>query len=300
VVDSQTFTYPQPWWIPGRGWFLLFTKYTRGRELYWKTSPDGRVWSEDHKLAGFGGHYQTSGVHDGKKIATFFNYHPGGNVDRRTNLYYAQSTDFGATWTTADGTPLELPLASPGNDASVDDLKGRGELLFTCDLNFDAEGNPILLYVVGRDARPGPGTAPREWRVSHWDGSAWRTHVVTTSDHNYDMGSLHVEGDEWRVIAPTAPGPQPHGVGGEMVLWTSRDRGRSWEARQTITRDSRYNHSYARRPLNARDPFYVFWADGDPRALSPSRLYFADSTGRDVRRMPDTMPDEHMTPDEQP
>lgn len=288
-VATQTFTYPQPWRVSGKGWLLLFTKYTAGRELYWKTSADGRTWSEDHKLAGFGGHYQTSALHDGRRIATFFNYHPGGDVDKRTNIYYAQSTDYGATWTTVDGQPLTLPLAAVDNPARVADLESGGELMFTSDINFDARGNPILLYVTSRDARPGPATAAREWRVTHWDGAAWQTHVVTTSDHNYDMGSLYVEGDTWKIIAPTAPGPQPHGVGGDMVLWTSGDGGRHWTAQHTLTRDSRYNHSYARRPLNARDPFYVFWADGDPRELSPSHLYFADSTGRNVHQMPATM-----------
>lgn len=289
-IATQTFTYPQPWHIPGHGWLLLFTKYTAGRELYWKTSPDGFTWSDDHKLAGFGGHYQTSAHHEPTgKIGTFFNYHPDGDVDRRTNLYYAQTTDFGATWTTVDGRPLSLPLATVDNAARVSDLEARGELLFTCDLNFDARGHPILLYVVSRDARPGPATAPRRWVVSHWDGTAWQTHDVTTSDHNYDMGSLYVEGDMWRIIAPTATGPQPHGVGGEMVLWTSRDQGQTWTARQTLTRDSRYNHSYARRPLNARDPFYVFWADGHPHQLSPSHLYFADSSGREVHQLPATL-----------
>jgi hypothetical protein len=295
-VATQTFTYPQPWMIPEKGWLLLFTKYTAGRELYWKTSPDGRTWSEDHKLAGFGGHYQTSGVHEGRKIATFFNYHPDGDVDRRTNVYYAQSTDYGATWTTVDGQPLTLPLASVDNPARVADLESRGELMFTCDLNFDASGHPILLYVASRDARPGPATAAREWRVTHWNGAAWRTHLVTTSDHNYDMGSLYVEGDTWSIIAPTAPGLHPDSVGGDMVLWTSSDEGRHWTAQQTLTRDSRYNHSYARRPLHARDPFYVFWADGDPRQLSPSHLYFADSTGRHVHQMPATLNANEVAP----
>ena len=32
----------------------MFTKYTKGRELYWETSPDGRTWSDDRKLARMG------------------------------------------------------------------------------------------------------------------------------------------------------------------------------------------------------------------------------------------------------
>jgi hypothetical protein len=58
-----------------------------------------------------------------------------------------------------------------------------------------------------------------------------------------------------------------------------------------LTSGSEFNHSYARRPLNARDPFFAFWADGDPGKLSPSRLYFADSTGKRVWRLPYTMPE---------
>jgi len=46
-----------------------------------------------------------------------------------------------------------------------------------------------------------------------------------------------------------------------------------------ITTNSVYNHTYARRPLNAKDPFFAFWADGDPAKVSPSRLYFSSSDG---------------------
>jgi hypothetical protein len=76
-----------------------------------------------------------------------------------------------------------------------------------------------------------------------------------------------------------------------MVLWASKDEGRTWTRRGNFTTESELNHSYARRPLNARDPFFVFWADGDPGKLSPSRLYFGDSTGRRVWRLPYTMPE---------
>lgn len=290
LIAQKTITYPQPWTIAGRGFLHLFTRYTKGRELYWETSPDGRTWSETHKLAGMGGHYQTSHARDGK-VGSFFNYHPGGNVDKRTNLYYVQTTDFGATWTTVDGKPLALPLSDIRNPALVVDYAAQGRLMYTCDLNFDPAGNPILLYVLSRDFKPGPGGGAREWTVAHWNGKAWDFSTITTSDHNYDMGSLYVLPDEWLVIGPTDVGPQPWGAGGEMVLWSSRDEGKTWSRKQTLTRGSEFNHSYARRPLNARDPFFVFWADGNPNQLSPSRLYFADSSGTHVWRLPYTFPE---------
>lgn len=294
-IAEKTITYPQPWYVPGKGFLHLFTRYTKGRELYWETSADGRRWSDTRKLAGMGGHYQTSGARDGK-VASFFNYHPGGSVDKRTNLYYAQTTDFGATWTTADGTPLTLPLSAVKNPALVVDYQAQGRLLYTCDLNFDAAGNPILLYVLSRDYRPGPAGGAREWTVAHWRDGRWRFSTVTSSDHNYDMGSLYVMPAEWLVIAPTDEGPQKWGTGGDMVVWASRDEGQTWTRRHTLTRNSEFNHSYARRPLNARDPFLAFWADGDPRSLSPSRLYFADTRGR-VWRLPYTMTADEAEPE---
>lgn len=289
-VAEKTITYPQPWHVPGRGFLHLFTKYTKGRELYFETSADGRAWSETRKLAGFGGHYQTSGAQGGK-VASFFNYHPGGSVDKRTNLYYAQTTDFGATWTTAAGAPLTLPLAEIKNPALVVDYAAQGRLMYTCDLNFDTAGNPILLYVLSRDYRPGPGGGEREWTVAHWKGGKWNFSTVTTSDHNYDMGSLYVQRDQWLVIAPTDVGPQKWGTGGEMVLWSSKDEGKSWQRVRALTHDSSLNHSYARRPRNARDPFFAFWADGNPNEKSESRLYFANSTGDRVWRLPYTFPE---------
>jgi hypothetical protein len=289
-VAEKTITYPQPWHVPGKGFLHLFTQYTKGRELYWETSADGRTWSATKKLAGLGGHYQTSGARDGK-VASFFNYHPGGNVDKRTNLYYTQTTDFGTTWTTAAGAPLTLPLTEINNPALVFDYAAEGRLLYTCDLNFDAAGNPVLLYVLSRDFKPGPGGGEREWTIARWKHDKWNFSTVTTSDHNYDMGSLYILPDEWLVIAPTDVGPQQWGTGGDMVQWASKDEGATWVRRVTLTQQSEFNHSYARRPLNARDPFFVFWADGNPNQLSPSRLYFADSTGRKVFRLPYTFPE---------
>lgn len=82
-----------------------------------------------------------------------------------------------------------------------------------------------------------------------------------------------------------------------MVYWESRDQGETWRQLAQVTQNSPRNHNYARRPLQARDPFYVFWADGDPTALSPSLLYFANSTGDRVWRLPEHMDGESAVPE---
>ena len=285
-VEEKEMTYPQVHVVPDQGFMHLFTKYTKGRELYWQTSADGRTWEAEQKLAGMGGHYQVSGRHGGK-IGTAFMYHPGGDVDRRTNLYYVQTRDMGRSWTTAGGEAVRTPLADVKGPALLIDYEARGLNVYIHDLNFDRDGNPAVLYLTSRGALPGPQNRPYTWRVTRWTGGAWETHDVTTSDHNYDTGSLYTEDDgEWRVVGPTDAGPQPHAAGGEIVTWSSRDRGVTWLRAAQLTRGSQYNHTYARRPLGAADPFYTYWADGDPRTPSPSRLYFANKSGDRVWRLP--------------
>jgi hypothetical protein len=302
-VHEEEMTYPQPHWLPGKGFLHLFTKYTGVRELYWETSPDGITWSEDRKLAGIrepgharGGHYQV-GCSDAGRVGTFFNRHPNGNVDRRTDIYYLQTRDVGATWTTAAGQAVAVPLADVDSPARIQDYTHTQRNVYLCDADFDAEGHPVVLYITSRGAEPGPPNDPREWRLCRWTGADWETSVITAADHNYDMGSIYVRDTVWRLIAPTDPGPQPYHAGGEMVLWESPDQGRTWRRAAALTSGSTMNHTYARRPLAATSPFLAFWADGDPTRFSPSRLYFSDGPGGRVWRLPYDLPGPEATPE---
>ncbi len=294
-LAEDEFTYPQPWWREDRGGLLLFTKYTNGRELYWRTSDaTGGSWSEDRKLAGMGGHYQVSNERGGR-VVTAFNRHPGGTVDLRTDLYFAQTSDGGATWRTASGLILDTPLVDPNSPALVRGYEAEGRLVYLKDIGFDAAGHPVILYITSGYHEPGPGSDPRIWTIAHWKGDAWVFHEVTRSTHNYDMGSLYIEPDgRWRIIGPTEAGPQLHGTGGEIAIWLSDNQGRSWERSRVITSDSPRNHGYARRPVDAHPEFYAFWADGDPDAMSESRLYFSDQDGARVWELPYAM-EEKMT-----
>jgi len=294
-ILQKEMTYPQPWWRKGEGFLYLFTKYTKGRELYWSTSQDGKTWAPDQKLAGMGGHYQVSN-YNGHKLVSVFNYHPGGNVDKRTNLYLLQTDDAGKTWKTVDGQLVKPPLTNPRNEALVYDYEAEGKLVYVNDLSFDADGNPVVLAVVSKKFQPGPDPFPREWTIIHWTEGKWTFHKVCESTHNYDMGSLYIEKGSWTIIGPTEPGPQKWGTGGEMALWQSSDEGVSWGKIRNITRNSLYNHSYARRPLNANDDFYDFWADGDADKISPSGIYFTNKTGDKVWKLPYAMKNDFEKP----
>jgi hypothetical protein len=284
-LPDAEFTYPQPWWIEGKGFLHTYTRYTAGRELYFKSSRNGSEWGPEMKLAGIGGHYQTSGQ-VGDRLITAFNRHPRGNVDQRTDLYYMETPDIGKTWTTADN-PARIRNYS-SNPAPADNA-----LVYIHDTTADAGGRPAILYLTARNHQPGPKGDPRTWMVARWTGTEWLFHKVTTSTHNYDTGSLHIgEDGTWKVIGPTGTGPQQWGAGGEIELWTSSDQGATWKKQRALTTASPRNHSYVRRPRHAHPGFHCFWADGNADTLSESHLYFANRLGDKVWRLP-----YHMTGD---
>lgn len=276
---------PQPWWINGQGFLLMFSRMAKGRELYFSSSADGKTWSECQKLASMGGHFQVSGI-TGNKLMTVFNYHPGGDIDRRTNLYLLQTEDMGNTWETIDGKVVETPVTDIYHESLIRDLEAEGKLVYINDLNFDKNGNPVILAILSRDKNPGPDGGPREWMVIHWKDHKWSFNKVCESTHNYDMGSLYITDDEWRIIGPTEPGPQKYGTGGEIALWVSRNEGVDWEKVHDITKNSTANNSFVRRPLNGRKEFTALWTDGNADMFSISRLYFTDEKCEKVWAFP--------------
>lgn len=298
-VREAELTYPQPWWLPEEGFLFLFTKYTKGRELYFSFSLDGKSWTPETKFAGMGGHYQTSGCR-GKTVFTAFNYHPGGNVDRRTNLYFLQTSDLGQTWRNVRGEPVALPLSDPLNPALVRRYEAEGRLVYIHDVDLDENGHPVILYITSAGYKPGPEGDPRWWTVAHWDGQNWQFTEITRANHNYSTGALYIEGSQWRIIGPTEPGPQPIGAGGEIAIWASEDHGQTWRKVKQLTRRSVFNHNYVRRPMGAHPDFYAIWADGNPEAFSPSCLYFCTKSGDRVYRLPYHMQADKAIPEPLP
>lgn len=286
---------PQPWYFNNSGFILLFSKITNGRELYFSTSPDGKNWTENQKIAGFGGHYQISGKHK-NRIITAFNYHPEGNSDKRTNLYVLQSEDMGKSWTTISGERVETPLLGINNPSLVRDFFSENKIVHIQDMNFDKNGNPALLILLSNDVSPGTSGNPREWMIVRWNGNRWVFNKVCESTHNYDVGSLFISGSEWKIIGPTEPGPQKYATGGEIALWISKNDGADWEKIRNITENSIYNNSFVRHPVNEYKDFYAFWADGNADKLSASRLYFTNAKCDKVWVLPYEMTRDFIRP----
>ncbi len=290
VVPLDNFSYLQVWAQNGRfASFLIHYNDPAGRTLFYMNSKDGAHWSEWTRLAAIDeGHYHVSAVHE-DVAGVAFNYHPRGKgLNWRTNLYYIQSKDHGRTWTTVTGEKLTLPLDDPRNVALIADYGRDDKNVYMKDIRYDDVGRPVILYLTSDGYQAGPMGGIRQWMTIRWTGAEWVRNKVATSDSNYDMGSLCLEPGKWRVIAPTATGPQPFNPGGEVAMWESDDHGATWQQVLQLTRNSEYNHTYVRAPLNAHPGFYAIWADGHGRRPSDSRIYFCTQDGR-VYRLPTKM-----------
>jgi len=298
AVPLDNFSYMQVWPRSGGGFTAFFTRYgdPAARTLMFMTSEDGQNWSPWQRLAAIDeGHYQVSTA-IGERAASCFNYHPQGKgLNYRTNLYYIETSNGGQTWQSVDGQLLSLPLTESDNAALVHDYTGEGKNVYLKDIQLDDAGRPVLLVITSRGFQSGPENGPRTWTVIRWTGAHWRFSQITTSDNNYDMGSLYLDQDQWRLIAPTTSGPQQFNPGGEICLWISDDEGANWRRERQLTRASQFNHTYVRRPINAHPDFYAFWADGHGRQPSESRLYFCNKRG-DVFQLPVQMESDYAAP----
>lgn len=298
-IWKTNFSYGQPWWM-GEGFVFLHTLYSRGRALHVASSPDGRTWSEPRLLSRFGeGHYQVSWP-CGRRLGTVLNYHPPGHdgpgLNWRTNLYYLETADGGATWTNVSGQKLDIPLKDKANPALALEYESKGRLVYLKDLTYDADGRPVILYLTSKGYASGPANDPRTLTLARWTGDKWDVSEIAPADNNYDFASLYVEADgTLRIIGALDVGPQAWNTGGEMAMWTSTDAGRTWK-KKPLTSGSKWNHHYPRRPLNAHPGFYALWADGHARETSGSNLYFATRDGQ-VFRMPAKIDGETARPE---
>ncbi len=284
---------PQPWRVNDKGFIMVYSKLSKGLDIWCASGSDGKSWPVDNKLVSMGGNLQISDIHEGI-IVTVFNYFPRGDIDGQTNLYCLQSDDMGKTWKTIDGKPVNIPLTDKNNEALIKNFEQDGKQVYLSDIDFDSDGNPVILAIISSSRVPGPGS--REWFVISRKDGDWNFKKVCESSHNFDRGSIHIEGSEWKLIGPTEPGPQESGTGGEVALWVSRNGGTDWQKVTFVTKNSINNNSFVRHPVNAQKDFYALWTDGNADELSKSYLYFTNEKCDKVWMLPYDMKESMRKP----
>ncbi len=317
LKDGQTkpfdnFSYLQIYHDEENGFFGFMTHYDAGVLKYSKSKPrrtssfvtskDGVSWSELRDIGQIQeGHYQSSGavrLPNGKlKLVSIFNYHPdtekGAGLDYRANIYYLQTTDFGKTWQNYKDESVMLPLKEVNNAALILDTQKDNKLAYINDIGFDVNGNPMFSFISSLGPEPGPQNGPFELKTGFFNGKEWNFTKVTEVDHNYDFGSIYHKKNTWSLIAPTNNNPFQYNTGGELELWKYSNKKQQWILSKSITKNSKKNHSYPRRPINYHPDFQAFWADGHPRQFSNANLYFSNNKG-EVFPLPYQFTGEHF------
>ena len=153
------FSYMQVWHSKQRGFQTFFTRYDdpAKRTIGYSQSNDGMSWGPWLRIAAIEeGHYQISGIGQ-TKAGTIFNYHPRGRgLNWRTNVYYVETSDNGASWQTVGGEPVSIPIERSQHVSLVHDYQADGLNVYLKDLQFDEHDRPVLLYVTSRGYRAGP------------------------------------------------------------------------------------------------------------------------------------------------
>ena len=171
----------------------------------------------------------------GKLAFTAFNMHPGGNVDKRTNLYLLQTDDLGRTWRNVAGEPVTVPLATPENPALVRNYRDENRLVYIHDLNLDRQGRPVILYITSASYKPGPEGDPRWWTIAHWTGKAWEySRIGPRQSQLQHRIALH-RGHRMAGDRADAARAAAHRQRRRDRLWTSGDEGKTWTKQRDIT-----------------------------------------------------------------
>lgn len=328
-VPMTNFSYWQVRSVPKRGFVALFTTYDRSlvaptdpntiaqRIIALTTSDDGVRWSAWKPITAMEmGHYQNACVlydennldEDGRpalRLGTAFNYHPavpkgerGVGLNWRTNLYYIESTDAGASWHTIDGTEIDTPMLSSESPALVRNYESENLNVYVTDLNYDAQGRPVIAYVTSKGFESGPEMGPRYFCVARWNGEEWLFSQIAQVDNNYEYAMIYPEEADsgtLRLVGSFEDGPQAYNTGGEISQWVSRDNGASWKKEFQLTENSAVNQCFPRRTIDASPEFYAFWAEGDGRKKSISTLLFSTKDGK-VYALPREMKEDWEEP----
>lgn len=283
------------------GFVELYNVYEAGRAVHVATGQissggDNIDWDQtsytDTQLIDIEGHYAIMRT-NGSKLAILANRHPGG-LDNRTDLYYLESNDWGQTWQQVDGTPITDTITDATHGSRVFDYSAQDDLVYLKSMDFDAAGNPVLLYLTATDsdgsghlAGPhGEGDGRRTLHTAYWNGSSWVIQDVLTTDHNYDHGELWIDDDgNWNIIGAFLDGPQAWGTGGDIGIWQSTNSGADWQLIRQLT-EGEVNSTYPRLVTDAHDDFFALWADGDATSQSASNLFFTNADGTRVYQLP--------------
>ncbi len=297
--EERKMSYPQPWLVENNAGqkqrVLIHNRYTNGRELYFKRP------GQKSELMVAGGHYAVSDA-KGKHIVIAYNSHgfdgkPPGYVDNRSNLYFMESKDGGATWnnSTSPSTALSFPLVKDNSETKIKQYfygtgDSRTRLVYLKDIKINSNGTISILYVTSTTPDAGAPNASRDLVLATKNGTSWSYDTLRTDvNHNYSTGFVSDNGNS--VVFPFyKPGAnREQFAGGTLYKGTLTGGLWSWSEVSACAYLNQ-NHNYVRDVYNGKSDFQYFWAQGDGLQRGTSQylpMYYFD--GSNSREMPYSM-----------
>ncbi len=297
--EERKISYPQPWLVGSTSGqkqrVMVHTRYTNGRELYFKLP------GQKSQLMVQGGHYAVSHA-KGNHIVIAYNSHafegkPAGYVDNRSNLYFMESKDGGATWNNSTNplSALSLPLVKDNSETKIKQYfygssDSRTRLVYMKDIKIGDDGKVRILYVTSTTPDAGDPSANRELVIATKSGTSWSFETVRSDvNHNYSTGFISDDGN--RLVFPFyKPGVNRQDSAGGTIYRGSRS-GSNWSWTEiSACSYLNQNHNYVRDVHNGKGDFQYIWAQGDGMDRDNNLyfpLYYYDGT--QGREMPHSM-----------
>ncbi len=92
------------------------------------------------------------------------------------NIYYAKSTDDGATWRRTDGSLYSLPMSEGPSEIAVA-IPQQSSLINQTSMTTDANDLPVIASWWAPDSPQ--GNHARQYMLSYYDGADWQTSQIT-------------------------------------------------------------------------------------------------------------------------
>jgi hypothetical protein len=105
------------------------------------------------------------------------------------NLYYAKSTDNGATWRRTDGSLYTLPMSEGISEIAVA-IPQQSSLINQTSMTTDANDLPVIASWWAPGAQQGNHT--RQYMLSYFDGADWQTSQITNRPNESKQGGSTV------------------------------------------------------------------------------------------------------------
>lgn|GEM_PF-2795130 len=193
--EEESVTYPTFVRLPGGALLFLYRDGRSGHgDVYLnRLPPHGGGWERlgmlvegrssgespylNHVAVSAGGAVHVSGCFRARSASAAWN----------RDVWHATSEDGGATWRSAAGERLELPLSHASAPIAVPTAPSGSGLVNQTGMDVDRDGNPHIAYF--RYDERGATQIAHAWH----DGAAWRTRDVTALTHRMEIDTPIVD-----------------------------------------------------------------------------------------------------------